>query len=115
MRARSLVVSIMVACLSSLNEGCGTYVPALADYGDEGLLVQSIVTSIHCDVANAVKKFVDRQGRSDPVASEWYNHWGAEIALTLAIDDLSSVSPNAVGMPPSLAPPRLKGGRHHNG
>jgi hypothetical protein len=88
--------------------GCGTFAPSLQEFGDEALLVQSIVTSIHCDVADAVKAVIDKDSYGDlrrlgPVEREWYRHWGAEIALTLALDDTSTLSPNAVGMPPSPA------------
>jgi hypothetical protein len=66
------------------------------------LLVQSIVTSVHCDVADAVKAVIDKDSYGDlkrlgPVEKEWYRHWGAEIALTLALVDTSTLSPNAVG------------------
>jgi hypothetical protein len=88
--------------------GCGTFAPSLQEVGDEALLVQSIVSSVHCDVANAVKAVLDKDSNGDlkrlgPVEKEWYGQWGAEIALTLALDDTTTLSPNAVGMPPSPA------------
>jgi hypothetical protein len=88
--------------------GCGTFVPGLQEVGDEALLVQSIVTSVHCDVANAVRAVLDKDSngnlkRLGPVEKEWYAHWGAEIALTLALDDTTTLAPTAVGMPPSPA------------
>jgi hypothetical protein len=88
--------------------GCGTFAPSLQEFGDEALLVQSIVTSVHCDVANAVWAVINKDSYGDlrhlgPVEKEWYQHWGAEIALTLALDDATTLAPNAVGMPPSPA------------
>jgi hypothetical protein len=88
--------------------GCGTFAPSLQEFGDEALLVQSIVTSVHCDVANAVRAVINKDSYGNlrhlgPVEKEWYEHWGAEIALTLALDDTTTLSPNAVGMPPSPA------------
>jgi hypothetical protein len=94
--------------LSIALAGCGTFAPGLQEFGDEALLVQAIVTSVHCDVANAVRAVIDKDSngnlkRLGPVEKEWYRNWGAEIALTLAFDDKSTLSPNAVGMPPSPA------------
>ncbi len=40
--------------------GCGTFSPSLQEFGDEALLVQSIVTSVHCDVANAVRDVLNK-------------------------------------------------------
>lgn len=94
--------------LSAVLVGCGTVAPGLQEIGDEALLVQSIVTSVHCEVANAVRAVIDKDSggnlkRLGAVEKEWYNKWGAEIALTLALDDKLTLSPNAVGMPPSPA------------
>ena len=102
---RSLFALIFVSLTVA---GCGTYVASLQEIGDEALLVHSIVKSVHCDVANAVKAIVDKDSggnlrRLGPVEKEWYEHWGAEIALTLAFDDKFNLSPNAVGMPPTPA------------
>lgn len=95
-------------CIALTLAGCGTYVASLQEIGDEALLVQSVVTSVHCDVANAVKAVIDKDSggnlrRLGPVEKEWYENWGAEIALTLAFDDKFNLSPNAVGMPPTPA------------
>jgi hypothetical protein len=94
--------------LSITLAGCGTFAPGLQEIGDEALLVQSIVASVHCEVANAVRAVIDKDSggnlkRLGPVEKEWYYNWGAEIALTLALDDKSTLAPNAVGMPPSPA------------
>jgi hypothetical protein len=98
----------LVACGAAIScvAGCGTFVPSLQEAGDEGLLVQSIVESIHCEVGTAVKAVIshdsdERTGKLNPVAAEFYNNWGAEVAVTLAIDDTTTIAPNAVGLPPS--------------
>jgi len=99
---------IFLFSIAQFLSGCGTFAPSLQEFGDEALLVKAIVTSVHCEVANAVKAVIDKDSDGDlrrlgPVEKEWYRHWGAEIALTLAFDDTTTLSPNAVGMPPTPA------------
>jgi hypothetical protein len=54
-----------VYCLlgAFLLSGCGTYVPDTQDFpgnqGDQQLLVEAVVQSVHCEVSNAISDFYD--------------------------------------------------------
>jgi hypothetical protein len=109
MSARRWIAS---AFLSSVLGGCGFYVPDIQDLpatqGDGQLLIQVIVTSIHCEVANAVKEVIDRdvafsKKYRQPRYAAFLDKWGAQLALTLTIVEKSSASPNAVWSPPTPA------------
>jgi len=90
--------------------GCGTFVPALQelslDSAAEQKLIQAIVTSIHCDISRAVIQFINQdistarfnQGRR---LGAWIDNWGAQVTITLTVEEKTIVSPNVVGMPPS--------------
>jgi len=68
-------------------------------------LVEAIVTSVHCEVANAVRYVID-QDIADAKqfhqrrAATWFYNWGAQVALTLTIKENSAANPNFVWTPP---------------
>lgn len=90
--------------------GCGTFVPDLQelslDPGAEQKLIQAIVTSIHCDISRAVIQFINQdietakfnQGRR---LGSWIYNWGAQVTITLTVEEKTIVNPTVVGMPPS--------------
>ena len=97
---------------SLLVGGCGLYVPELEDFPggppDGQALVQAIVTSVHCEVADAVRYVIDQdildakqfhQKRS----ATWLYNWGAQIALTLTVEEKSVLNPTGVWTP--VSPP----------
>jgi hypothetical protein len=92
--------------------GCGLVVPEIEDFpggpADGQALVQAITTSVHCEVADAVRYVIDQdiadakqfhQKRS----ATWLYNWGAQIALTLTVEEKSGLNPTAVWTP--LSPP----------
>lgn len=90
--------------------GCGTYVPDIQDFpatrAQGAVLVNAIVTSIHCEVAKAVKYVIDQDriaatyngGRR---SAAWLEHWGAQITLTLTTEEKSTLNPTATWTPVS--------------
>jgi hypothetical protein len=105
-------LSCALALLFSLAlASCGTVVPELEELpwnaGDEQLLIQAIVESINCHISNAVIAFInaDTENKSrngGRVAAAWFDQWGAQIALTLTIEEQTTISPNVVGLPPGV-------------
>ena len=48
---------LFAMCIASILSGCGTYVPSIQEIGDDKQgrqLVQAIMSSIHCELKNAV-------------------------------------------------------------
>jgi hypothetical protein len=93
-----------------LLSGCGTFVPGLQemslDPAAEQKLIQAIVTSIHCDISRAVIQFIDQDVQTAKFnrgrrLGSWIDNWGAQVTITLAVEDKTVVNPTAVGMPPS--------------
>jgi hypothetical protein len=98
-----LLVSVASLC------GCGTYVPEIQDFpatrAQGAVLVNAIVTSIHCEVANAIKDVIDQDRIAATVngrrSAAWLDHWGAQITLTLTTEEKSTFNPTVTWMPPS--------------
>jgi hypothetical protein len=91
---------------------CGTYVPDLRDwpnnsYGGSVALINSIVHSVRCELSHAVTNVVStdvaasRLRRSHRAYTDFLNNWGAQVAFTFTISEMSAVNPTAVWMPPS--------------
>ena len=95
---------------SFLISGCGLRVPEIQENpfapGHAVLMVQAIVQSVHCEMGNALK---DVRNSDLEIAAKYHQkpitdfllHWGAEMTLTLTIDEKSSLAPNLTWMPPS--------------
>ena len=88
--------SAFFICLTTFLVGCGTRVPPLKELGGTDAATQEwihrIVHSVHCEIFNAVRTV-------DPAL--FMNNWGAQVLLTLQIDEQSTFSPNAVWLVPS--------------
>lgn len=106
-----LRITVAVFC-GALLGGCGLRVPDLQDFPftpqDGQLMIQSIVTSVHCEIANAVKFVIERdlelsRKYHQKRYAEWLETWGVQVSLTLTMDERTSVSPSAVWLPPSPA------------
>lgn len=102
-------VGVVLCCFGI--SSCGTMVPDLEELpwnsGDEQLLIQAIVESINCHISNAVIAFIDadasnKNRNGGRIAAAWFDQWGAQIALTLTIEEQTTISPNIVGLPPSV-------------
>jgi hypothetical protein len=89
--------------------GCGTYVPDIQDFpatrAQGAVLVNAIVTSVHCEVANAIKYVIDQDKIAAALngrpSAAWLNHWGAQITLTLTTEEKSTLNPTATWIPAS--------------
>jgi hypothetical protein len=89
--------------------GCGTYVPDTQDFpgntGDQQLLVQAIVQSVHCEVENAISDFY-RQARQYPAMQPMaraLDSWGLQMTLSLKTEEKGTLSPTVAWSPPSPA------------
>src|SRR6266436_1898310 len=99
--AASILAAIFVAA-------CGLRVPDIQEIpGDTGagqLLVQDIVQSVHCEVADAVQWVVEHdpfKGRKRPLASSFLATWGVQITLSLTVEEKSTLNPTVVFTPAS--------------
>jgi hypothetical protein len=97
--------------IASWLAGCGTYVPEIQEFpggpADGQLLVQDIVQSVHCEVANAVSEVINadillaKQKNHGFRSIGWLDTWGAQLTLTLTVVEKSAFSPNGAYVPAS--------------
>ncbi len=119
-RRRWVVTSIRSSCLplvigiALMLAGCGTYVPEIQEnpwnqVGGE-LLVQKIVQSIHCEVEKAVtdvrkqdkniqRAVFKKTGIVQPLLTDWLLGWGAQMQISLIVDEKSAVGPSGSWSP----------------
>ena len=92
-----LVIGVMLSLT-----GCGTYVPEIQelswDQADGQLLIRAIVGSIHCEIRDAVTYVINQDVKNatefrQPLQAGWLYGWGAQIAITLTVDEQSTVAP----------------------
>ena len=84
--------------------GCGLYTPELQDFGDQTSgqqLVQSIIYNVTCEVRDAIDDIYNNPDHARK--STFLDTWGAQIALSLQVEEKSSTSPVANWLPPSPA------------
>jgi hypothetical protein len=88
--------------------GCGTYVPDLPEPpsapGGTQLLVDSIVTSIHCEIKRAVQYVIGKdiqlaQTINPARTAPWFDSWGVEGALTLTVSEKTEINPTVSWVP----------------
>ena len=108
---RYSIYSLVTALLSLTLGACGTIVPDLNEApitpGDEQLLIQAITVSIKCDISNAVNNFIDDDIKSARLnhgerQAIWLDNWGAQAALSLKIDEKTSVNPTLAAIPSAI-------------
>ncbi|MER9414027.1 hypothetical protein [Mesorhizobium sp. M0589] len=91
--ARAAIVAMTCTGLAS----CGTQVPRIEELpfgqGEEQLLIQAIIQSVHCDLSNAVKEFIKADSEHPPRAAAWFDNWGIQMALTLTIEEKTTLNP----------------------
>jgi len=82
--------------------GCGTFVPEIqenrADKVAGQQLVQSIVYNITCEVQDAIDKIYNN--RDHRREHTFLDSWGVQIALSLQVEEKSSVNPVNVAASP---------------
>jgi hypothetical protein len=88
--------------------GCGTFVPEIQEFPgssvDGQLLVHAIVNSIHCEIRNAVTYVIDQDKKVAQLnhgirSAAWLEKWGAQVGLTLTVEEKTSVNPTSVLTP----------------
>jgi hypothetical protein len=101
------VKSILLFLLGISLSACGTYVPNIQEIGDDAqgeLLVKAIVGSIHCEIRNAVNTVINndiKDSKQNGVRyAEFLDNWAAQIALTLQVEEKSTINPTALWTPP---------------
>jgi hypothetical protein len=90
---------------SALISGCGLYVPEIQEFtGDKVTgqqLVQSIAYNVTCEVQDAIDKIYNNPDH--PRKSTFLDSWGAQIALSIQVEEKSGANPNFNWLPPSPA------------
>jgi hypothetical protein len=88
--------------ISAALGGCGLYVPNIAEFpGDsvsEQQLVQKIIQAVRCELRDAVNNFYDKQQRQHL----FIDNWGAQLTLTLTIEEKSELNPTALWTPNTI-------------
>jgi hypothetical protein len=89
--------------------GCGTRVPEIRDFpnnqneAQNDALVHAIIVSIHCELEDAVTDVINERDfnkKSAEAYDKFLKTWGAQVALTLRLDEQTSVSPSGLfGLP----------------
>ena len=82
----------------------GSYVPEIQDFGDQTAgqqLVQSIIYNVTCEVQDAINNIYNNPDHARK--STFLDTWGAQINLSLQVEEKSSVNPVVNWLPPSPA------------
>jgi len=106
-RGRAFPAVICAAMLA----GCGLSVPEIREFPNNGtpvsndLLVQAIIISVHCELEDAVTRVINDDAATAHANGSFYAQflrgWGAQVALTLALDEKSIVNPSGIYTPVS--------------
>jgi hypothetical protein len=94
--------------------GCGLRVPEIQEnpWNEVGaeLLVQKIVQSIHCEFEKLAsyirgkdieiqRKVFEKTGFVQPLSTDWLLGWGAQMQISLTVDEKSTLSPSGSWSP----------------
>lgn len=80
--------------------GCGMVVPQIRDFPNNynsaknNELVHAIIESVHCELEDAVTRVINAGADA-----KFLKDWGAEVALTLNLEESSTISPSTVYLP----------------
>lgn len=93
-----------------LLNGCGTYVPSIQEVGDDHqgeILVQTVVSSIRCEIRNALTQIYWDDISSSKMndgkrRAAFLDDWGAQVQLTFTLKEDTVVDPSVSWMPNSL-------------
>ncbi|WP_457798716.1 hypothetical protein [Methylocystis sp. S23] len=109
---RNILKCGMVFSVLGALSACGTYTPdimeAWGQKGDEQIIVNSIAQRIRCEISEAVNTVLDddlrdaRQFKGQTRLLEWLEKWGAQVTLTLSIDEKTNVNPGVVFNTPMI-------------
>lgn len=109
MSAKRLALPAFVGAM--MLAGCGLVVPEIRDFPNNtsaaknNVLVQAIIRSIHCELEDAVTSVINADADTAKANGYFYaqflGNWGAQVGLTLQMEEKTIVSPNAVYLPPS--------------
>jgi len=93
---------------SLLVGGCGTMVPAIRDFPNNvgehqnNALVAAIIASVRCELRDAVTSVLnERNPDSADAYKAFLQKWGAQVALTLRLDEKTSINPSALSHIPT--------------
>jgi hypothetical protein len=102
---RSLTLFALLG-IASIICGCGTYVPALQEFydpQDTQTMVDAVVSDVQCEVQSGIQFLIlddldaarvsRALGKDQKPSLAWLRSWGAQITLTLTIDEKSSINP----------------------
>jgi hypothetical protein len=93
--------AVTVLALALALCGCGTCVPELQELGDARAgqeLVNAIVHNIRCEVQDAIDDIY--YNPDHPVKSTFLDSWGAQVTLSLQVEEKSGVTPVVNWLPP---------------
>jgi hypothetical protein len=97
-RISAIGIGICLAVGAALG-GCGTYVPNFSDFPtdkvSEQQLVQKILQGVTCELRDAINHFYEIQKREHL----FIDNWGAQLTLTLTIEEKSELNPTALWVP----------------
>jgi len=93
---------------SLLVGGCGTTVPDIRDFpnnvgeNQNNALVAAIIASVRCELRDAVTSVLnERNPDSADAYKAFLQKWGAQVALTLRLDEKTSINPSALSHVPT--------------
>lgn len=102
--AKKRIALLLPLAFTTLVGGCGTYLPEIQDFGDKASgqqLVESIAYNVTCEVRDAVYSVYHLGGVERK--STFLDSWGVQIALSLQVEEKSSINPVVNWLPPSPA------------
>jgi hypothetical protein len=100
------VLPSVIGIIALMISGCGTYVPEIQEIpgADAQRFVQAIVGSIKCEIKDAVV-WVINDDQTNAITykqqkfADWLLGWGAQIQLTLQVNEQSAISPSGLYSP----------------
>jgi hypothetical protein len=102
-RTRSTTRWVVPSLASVFLSACGLAVPEIQELPSDKTggqqLVQSIVYNVTCEVQDAV--YAIYQNVDHPIKHSYLDTWGVQIALSLQIEEKSSLNPIVSWLPPS--------------
>jgi hypothetical protein len=100
MSVQKLTLPILIGVSLS---GCGTYVPEIQEFPGNAAngqqLVEAIVYNIRCEIQDAIDSVYNN--KDHPVQSTYLDTWGAQITLTLQVEEKGGLTPVVNWLPPS--------------
>jgi hypothetical protein len=105
-----IAIPILMMAVITLS-GCGTAVPNIQEIGDDTqgeYLVKAIVGSIRCSLRNAIYTVMTND-YNDALKynnghryAAFLDNWGVLVAVTLQVEEKTTVNPTAVWTPPGM-------------